>query len=105
MKMSLSQMIAIVCILAVGFISIAPFLLQEVYGCEDQYDYDVYKVYSWVTGEFIGYEIVGGGVTHTAHYDYYHYPGSAATAWEHRQAWPAGHDVNINLHILGKKYI
>ena len=32
MKMSLSQMIAIVCILAVGFVSIVPFFSQDAYG-------------------------------------------------------------------------
>lgn len=31
MKMSLSQMIAIVCILTVGFISVAPVFLQDAY--------------------------------------------------------------------------
>lgn len=105
MKMSFCQMITIVCILAVGFISVGPFFLQAAYGGADQYDYDAYKLYSFATGKFIGYEIVRGGVTHTDHYNYYHYPGSSTAAWEHRRTWPGGHDVNINMHILGKKWI
>ncbi len=104
MKMSLCQMIAIVCIFAVGFMAVTPFLLQDAYGGADQYDYDAYKVYSWATGEFIGYYIVSGGLTYTDHYNYYHYPGSEVTAWEHRLAWPNGHSTNVNMNILGVRY-
>ncbi len=105
MKMSLAQMITIVCILAVGFVSIAPFFSQEVYAGADEYEYDVYEVYSFATGEFLGYEIISGGVVHTSHYTYYHYPGSSTTAWEHRQAWPAGHGAIVYFNVLGKKWV
>ena len=105
MKMSLSQMITLICILAVGFVSIASFFLQEANAGADLYDYDAYKLYSWATGEFLGYYIVGGGVTHTDHYNYYHNPGSSTAAWEHRQAWPAGHIPHVNMHIIAILYV
>ncbi|MDE0554069.1 MAG: hypothetical protein OXI24_07645 [Candidatus Poribacteria bacterium] len=98
-------MIAIVCVLAVGFITVAPFLQQEAYSGADQYDYDAYKVYSFATGEFLYYSIVGGGLTNTSHYGYYHDPGSSTTALEHAYNWPGGHDTNVNMHILGSIWI
>lgn len=98
-------MIAIVCILTVGFISIAPFFLQEANAGIDQYYQEGYKIYSFHTGEHIGYAIVHSEVIHTDHYNYYHYPGSAVTALEHRQAWPAGHIPEIDIYVLGIIYV
>ena len=95
------QMIAIVCILAVGFVTVAPFLQQEASGVADQYDYEGYKVMSFATGEHIGYADVTGGLTRTSHYGYYHDPGSATAAYEHRQNWPDGHDIHVNMYVLG----
>ena len=106
MKMSFCQMITIVCILTVGFISVAPFFLQEANAGEDRVYVEAYKIYSFHTGEHIDWEIVYVEVIHTDHYNYYHYPGNALTAWEHRQAWPAGHgDPTFEMYILGKKWI
>ena len=39
MKMSLCQMIAIVCILTVGFVTVAPFLQQGAHGGPDDFGY------------------------------------------------------------------
>ena len=95
------QMIAIVCILAVGFVTVAPFLQQEASGGADQYDYDAYELRSFATGEHLGYRIVDGGLIRTSHYGYYHDPGSSTAAYEHRQNWPAGHIPIVILNILG----
>lgn len=99
------QMIAIVCILAVGFVTVAPFLQQEASGGADQYDYDAYELWSFATGEHIGYRIEAGGLTRTSHYGYYHDPGSSTAAYEHRQNWPAGHAASVNLNILGIRWV
>lgn len=99
------QRIAIVCILAVGFVTVAPFLQQEASGGADQYDYEVYKLMSFATGKHIGYRIEDGGLTRTSHYGYYHDPGSATAAYEHRLNWPDGHDTHVNLHILGTIWV
>jgi len=105
MKMSLSQMIAIVCILSVGFVTVAPFLQQEAYGGADQYDYDANEIRSFATGQVVGYQIVSGGVVNTSHYGYYHNPGSSTAAWEHRQNWPSGHGGTINMNIVGTIWV
>ena len=99
------QTIAIVCILAVGFVTVAPFLQQEAHGGADQYDFDAYKLMSFATGEHVGYRIEAGGLTRTSHYGYYHDPGSSTAAYEHRQNWPAGHAVSVNLNILGIRWV
>ena len=103
--MSLSQTITLICILAVGFVSIAHFFLQDAYGGADLYEYDAYEVYSWATQAFVEYEIVSGGASHTDHYTYYHYPGSSTTAWEHYQAWPSGHPDDTDYNAIGRKWI
>lgn len=105
MKMSVNQMITIVCILAVGFVSVAPFFLQEANAGPDLIYWEAYKVYSFETGEFIGHYVVYSAVVNTAHYSYYHSPGSATAAWEHRQTWPGGHTPVVDIKVLGKIYI
>ena len=104
MKMSVNQMITIVCILAVGFVSVAPFFLQEANAGADKYYKEGYKVYSFATGEFLRYDDVYEEAMHTPHYNYYHYPGSALTAWEHYQTWPDGHGYFTVRKILGTKW-
>ena len=106
MKLSTLQMIAIVCILAVGFVSVAPFFLQEANAGADRIYWEAYKLYSFHTGEHIGWYVVHDEVIHTDHYNYYHYPGSEVTAWEHRKAWPDGHgNPEIDVYVLGKIWI
>ena len=93
MKLSFCQMIAIVSILAVGFITVAPFLPQEAYGGADQYDYDAYELRYYPTGQFAGRIIVGGGLVQTSHWGYYHSPGAPGHSW--------GHSVITNINIIG----
>ena len=105
MKMSLSQMIAIVCILAVGFVSIAPFFLQDAYGGVWQYYRESYKVMSFATGEFLRWDDRYEEVVHNNHYTYYHYPGNSTTAWEHAQAYGVGgHDTYVLRKVLGTNW-
>ena len=105
MKMSLTQMIAIACILAVAFISVAPFFLQEANAGADRYYQEGYKIFSFHTGEHIGWAVVYSDVIHTDHYDYYHYPGSAVASLEHAYTWPDGHGENIDIYVLGHRYV
>lgn len=105
MKMSLAQMIAIVCILTVGFISIAPVFLQDAYGGVWQYYRESYEVYSFATGKFLRWDDRYEEVVHNDHYTYYHYPGNSLTAWEHAQAYDVwGHAYYVLRYVLGKKW-
>lgn len=105
MKMSLSQMITIVCILAVGFVSIAPFFSQDAYAGVWSYYRECYKVYSFATGEFLYYDVEYQEVQYNNHYTYYHYPGNSTTAWEHAQAYGQwGHDTYYLNNILGERW-
>ena len=101
MQFSTLQMIAIVCMLAGGFVTVAPFLQQDAHGGADEYEYDAYKVMSFATGQHIGWSTVGGGPVDTSHYGYYHNPGSATAAWEHIQNWPWGHGQFIQMNQVG----
>ena len=106
MKMSLCQMIAIACICAVGFGTVAPFLQQEAYGGADEYQGDAYEVRSFATGQVVTYDVQpGGGPVNTSHYGYYHNPGSSTAAWEHYQTWPSGHSTTLNLNIIGTRWV
>ncbi len=97
-------MITLICILAVGFVSIAHFFLQDAYGGADRVYKESYKVYSFATNKFLRYDDVHVEVLHTPHYTYYHYPGNSTTTWEHYQAWPAEHGHFVDREILGKRY-
>jgi len=107
MKMALRLRIAIVYILAMGFVTVAPFLQQDAYGGADEYDCDGYEIRSFATGQVVGYEVVQGTtvVRNTSHYGYYHDPGSSTAAWEHRQNWPSGHGATLNMNIIGTRWI
>ena len=89
MKMSLSQTTAIVCILAVGFVSVAPFFLQDAYARVWSYYREGHKVYSFA-GEYLRFDVVYEEVQESDHNTYYHYPGNSTTAWEHAQAYGVG---------------
>ena len=105
MKLSTLQMIAVVCILSVGFVSVAPVFLQEANADADAKEREVYAVYSKKTKKFIRYETVSEWAVHTDHYTYYHYPGSATAAWDHYQTWPDGHPYAVRVTVIGKKWV
>jgi len=97
---------AIVCILAALFITVAPEWQQDAYGGADAYEYDAIEIRSFATGEVIDYDIQqGGGAVHTSHYGHYHDPGSSTAAWEHYQNWPDGHGGTVTLNIIGTRWI
>ena len=105
MKMSVNQMITIVCILAVGFVSVAPFFSQDAYAGVWEYYKESYEVYSFATGHFLRWDVQYEEVIHENHYTYYHDPGNSTTEWEHYQAYyPSGHSVYNHHHVLGKKW-
>ena len=106
MKLSTLQMIAIVCILAVGFISVAPLFLQDAYAGVWAYDREGHNVYSFATDEFLRFDVVYKEIQYNNHYTYYHYPGNTTTAWEHAQSYPLpeGHPIYNLDYNLGDKW-
>lgn len=104
MKMSLSQMIVLICILAVGFVSVVSVFLQDAYAGVWEYYKESYAVYSFATGEFLRWDDEYEEVVHDDHYTYYHYPGNSTTEWEHYKAYPEGHNTSIDRYVLGKKW-
>ena len=106
MKISLNQMITIICILAVGFVTVAPFLQQETYAGEDLYECDAIEVRSFATNKIIDYDLIPPLVrVNTNHYDYYHNSGSCSAIWEHYLNWPDGHPTNVDKNIIGTRWV
>lgn len=105
MKMSLSQMIAFICIFAVGFVSFVPFFLQEANAGADVIVREVYEVWSWKEYRFLGFELVNEYAEHTPHYTYYHYYAGSTAAWEHIRSYPNGHPWGLRIVVLGRKWV
>ena len=106
MKMSLNQMITIVCILAVGFVTVAPFLQQETYAGVDEYECDAIEVYSLRTGKLVDVDIVSGTIVarNTNHTSYYH-SGSCTALWDHYLTFPDGHGAWMFYNPVGKRWV
>ena len=105
MKLSICEIMTLVCILAIGFLTVAPFLQQDAAADADEYDCVAYEVRSFAYGP-LGHLIVSATPRNTSHYGYYHNPGSSTTAYEHRQNWPSGHPhIKHITQVLGTIWV
>ena len=90
----------------VGFLTVSPFLQQEVDAGADEYSADAYEKRSFATGQVVGYDVQpGGGPVNTIHYGYYHNPGGITASWDHYKTWPYGHGAVANLNIIGTIWV
>ena len=106
MKISLCQMIAIVCILAVVFLTTVTFLPQATYAGTDEFECDAIEVRSFRTGNVVGIDIVPGSVVarNTDHTNYYH-SGSCTALWDHYVTWPDGHNSMLFYNPIGTRWV
>ena len=99
-------MITIACILAVGFVTVAPFLQQETYAGADVYDCDGIEVYSFSTQTLVAIDIVPGtGVPRSTDHTSYYHSGSCTAQWDHYQTWPSGHSAMVFYTPVGVRWV